>query len=42
MGKDEDKIDMSKMTKSLFCGRCHNGVKSFDVKDKTNCVRCHK
>lgn len=42
MGKDEDKMDMSKMTKSLFCGRCHNGVKAFDVKEKANCGRCHK
>jgi c(7)-type cytochrome triheme protein len=42
MGKGEDKMDMSKMTKSLFCGRCHNGVKGFSVKDKANCARCHK
>ena len=42
MSKGEDKMDMNKMTKSLFCGRCHNGVKGFDVKDKANCVRCHK
>ncbi len=42
MGKDEDKMDMSKMTKGLFCGHCHNGTKAFDVKDKTNCQRCHK
>ncbi len=42
MGKDEDKMDMSKMTKGLFCGHCHNGTKAFDVKDKANCQRCHK
>ncbi len=42
MGKDEDKMDMSKMTKGLFCGHCHNGTKAFDVKDKANCGRCHK
>ena len=42
MGKDEDKMDMSKMTKGLFCGHCHNGAKAFDVKDKANCNRCHK
>ncbi len=42
MGKNEDKMDMSKMTKGLFCGHCHNGTKAFDVKDKANCNRCHK
>ena len=42
MAKDEDKMDMSKMTKGLFCGHCHNGEKAFDVKNKENCVRCHK
>jgi len=42
MGKGEDKMDMNKMTKGLFCGHCHNGVKAFDVKDKANCGRCHK
>jgi c(7)-type cytochrome triheme protein len=42
MGRNEDKMDMSKMTKNLFCGRCHNGEKAFDVKDKANCGRCHK
>jgi c(7)-type cytochrome triheme protein len=42
MGKDEDKMDMGKMTKGLFCGHCHNGTKAFDVKEKANCGRCHK
>ncbi len=42
MAKDEAKMDMSKMTKGLFCGRCHNGTRSFDLKDKANCSRCHK
>jgi c(7)-type cytochrome triheme protein len=36
------KMDMSKITKGDFCGKCHNGQKSFDVKDQKNCVRCHK
>jgi c(7)-type cytochrome triheme protein len=36
------KMDMSKITKGDFCGKCHNGVKSFDVKDPKNCARCHK
>jgi len=26
------KMDMSKLTKGDFCGKCHNGQKSFDVK----------
>jgi c(7)-type cytochrome triheme protein len=42
MSKDEDKLDMSKITKGLFCGHCHNGERAFDVKDKANCERCHK
>ncbi len=36
------KMDMSKLTKGSFCGKCHNGEKSFDVKDAKNCVKCHK
>ncbi len=36
------KMDMTKMTKGDFCGKCHNGQKSFDVKDQKNCSRCHK
>ncbi len=36
------KMDMSKITKGEFCGKCHNGQKSFDVKDPKNCARCHK
>lgn len=36
------KMDMSKLTKGEFCGRCHNGQKSFDVKDQKNCGKCHK
>ncbi len=42
MAKGEDKMDMKKMTKGLFCGHCHNGQRAFDVKDKANCERCHK
>jgi len=36
------KMDMEKLTKGAFCGKCHNGEKSFDVKDGKNCVKCHK
>ena len=35
------KMDMKKMTKGDFCGKCHNGQKSFDVKEAKNCTRCH-
>ena len=42
MTKGSYKMDMSKITKGDFCGKCHNGQKSFDVKDKANCVKCHK
>ncbi len=34
--------DMTKLKKGDMCGKCHNGGKSFDVKDPKNCVRCHK
>ncbi len=36
------KMDMSKMTKGDFCGKCHNGQKSFDVRETKNCGKCHK
>ncbi len=36
------KMEMSKITKGDFCGKCHNGTKSFDVKDAKNCDKCHK
>ena len=42
MSKDSYKMDMSKITKGQFCGICHNGERSFDVKDKASCGRCHK
>ena len=42
MAKDSYKMDMSKITKGEFCGKCHNGQKGFDVKDPKNCARCHK
>jgi c(7)-type cytochrome triheme protein len=42
MSKDSTKMDMNKITKGQFCGHCHNGERSFDVKDKANCERCHK
>lgn len=44
MQKDADsyKMDMSKINKGMFCGLCHNGERTFDVKDKANCEKCHK
>lgn len=42
MSKGSSKIDMAKITKGDFCGKCHNGQKAFDVKDTKNCSRCHQ
>lgn len=42
MTKGSYKMEMSKITKGDFCGKCHSGQKSFDVKDEKNCTRCHK
>jgi len=42
MAKNSDKMDMAKLSKGQFCGHCHNGERCFDVKDKANCMRCHK
>jgi c(7)-type cytochrome triheme protein len=42
MARGSYKMDMTQMTKGYFCGRCHNGQKAFDVKDKNKCARCHR
>src|SRR5690242_7596086 len=42
MAKGSFKMDMNKITKGDFCGKCHNGQKAFDVKETKNCIRCHK
>lgn len=42
MTKGSYKMDMKRLTKGDFCGKCHNGQKSFDVKDPKNCGKCHK
>jgi c(7)-type cytochrome triheme protein len=42
MAQGSYKMDMSKITKGEFCGKCHNGQKAFDVKDPKNCNRCHR
>jgi c(7)-type cytochrome triheme protein len=42
MAQGSYKMNMDKITKGDFCGKCHNGQKAFDVKDKNNCSRCHR
>lgn len=42
MAKDSYKMEMSKINKGEFCGFCHNGERSFDVKDQKSCGKCHK
>ena len=42
MAQGSYKMNMDKITKGDFCGKCHNGGKAFDVKDKKNCTRCHR
>ncbi len=42
MAQGSYKMDMAKINKGDFCGKCHNGQKSFDVKDPKNCQRCHR
>jgi c(7)-type cytochrome triheme protein len=42
MSPESYAMDMSKLTKGEFCGKCHNGQKSFDLKDANNCSKCHK
>jgi c(7)-type cytochrome triheme protein len=42
MAKDAYKMDMAKITKGQFCGICHNGERSFDVKDQKSCGKCHR
>ncbi len=42
MAQGSYKMDMNKINKGDFCGKCHNGQKAFDVNDQKNCVRCHK
>lgn len=42
MAQGSYKMEMGKITKGEFCGRCHNGRVSFDVQDPQNCSRCHR
>jgi c(7)-type cytochrome triheme protein len=38
----ENKIRRDKLTKREFCGRCHDGMKAFDLEQVRNCARCHR
>lgn len=42
MSQESYEMNMDKLNKGQFCGICHNGERSFDVKDKANCEKCHK
>lgn len=42
MAQGSYKMEMSKINKGDFCGKCHNGQKAFDVKGTDNCNKCHK
>lgn len=42
MAKESYEMSMDKLNKGQFCGICHNGERSFSVKETENCVRCHK
>lgn len=42
MSQGSYKMDMNKLNKGDFCGKCHNGQRGFDVKDQKNCSRCHR
>ncbi len=40
--KKTGKFNMVSMEAGKFCGSCHNGKKSFSVKVKASCNKCHK
>jgi c(7)-type cytochrome triheme protein len=42
MARGSYEMHMDELSKGAFCGKCHNGLKAFDVKDKKNCSRCHR
>jgi len=35
-------VGMDGMWQGKSCGACHNGTRSFSVKSKQHCGRCHK
>ena len=42
MTRGSHKIDMNSISNGEFCGKCHNGYRSFDAKVSKNCTRCHR
>lgn len=39
--KGQVQFKMKDMEDGKFCGTCHNGKKSFGVKDSKSCAKCH-
>jgi len=42
MKKGADVMSMKEMNSGKQCGACHNGAKTFGVKEIANCGKCHK
>ncbi|MBI5484283.1 MAG: cytochrome C [Deltaproteobacteria bacterium] len=42
MKKGSTEMKMADLHAGKFCGKCHNGTRAFDTKDKDNCEICHK
>lgn len=41
-GANKATLTMAAMNEGKSCGACHNGKKSFGVKDPADCAKCHK
>jgi c(7)-type cytochrome triheme protein len=37
----KSKATMADMKKGQSCGACHNGQRTFDVRDTDRCTKCH-
>jgi c(7)-type cytochrome triheme protein len=42
MKKGANKFTMADINAGKFCGKCHNGKRSFAANDKDSCDMCHK
>ena len=42
MAKGSYKMEMEKMTKAMFCGKCHDGQKTFGCTEPQKCSLCHR
>jgi c(7)-type cytochrome triheme protein len=42
MKKFSTEMKMADINAGKFCGKCHNGKRSFATNDKDNCEICHK